>query len=189
MIDDRYKSLTTRSRIEGFQQAFDHYKAEKASQPLPEERKFQVFDSSDQSASLRIRLQRASLIRKFVLGDKDAFYLLKIHICVEELAMIPIDHQSSARLKECLDVLESGNVGPIGIVENSSGLPTPDSQIVDDALNGVLLHSDPDKMNRHNSRNSTSVNLAVFSWLLQAEMLCEIMQEMVRLTIEKLPPG
>ncbi len=116
MIEDRY-DLTPRERVEGFVQAYSHYTNEKVLQPLPEERTFDLLATQNQTISLRIRPQRAAMIRKFVLSQKDAHHLLKIHKCLESQSGGSIDFESRARLSLSLEVLESGNVGPIGIIE------------------------------------------------------------------------
>jgi predicted aminopeptidase len=58
--------------VDGFVRAYDHYKSEKLVQPLAEERKLEIIGEADQEFSIRIRLQRASLIRKFI-PDKLTF--------------------------------------------------------------------------------------------------------------------
>lgn len=184
-VTDRY-DLTAKERVQGFITAFEFYKHDCDLQPLPDEGRFEFFTSEDQARSMRIRTHRAIALRKFVLQHKDAFYLVKIHLALEELGRLSIGDSSREDLERFLDQLKFGNVGAVGIIESDRGEPTLDSSIVDDLLNGQYLHSDTDKMSRHQARPDMSVNLALFGWLHLASTLCEITYQMSLETLKSI---
>lgn len=183
-VHDQYK-LSAQERLQGFVHAYEVFKNSKLMDDLGNEATFQFFGEVSQAGALKIRLGWAIALRKFVLGKKDPYYLLKIHICIEDIGLVYLEPDSREQLKHLLYKLSHGQVGPISIHEHPNGEPTPDSQIVDDALNGVLLHSDPDKMNRHLARPEMTVHLSTYSWVLQAEVLCDLAYKLALETLSK----
>lgn len=181
-VVDRY-DLGSIERLEGFIQSYESYKKSKLLDELGNEATFQILSEASQANELKVRLGWAVSLRKYVLGKKDPYYLLKVHVCLEDLGLVFLDEDSRTHLGVLLHQLEVGQVGPVAIHESADGRPTPDSQIVDDALNGFLLHSDPDKMKRHLARPEMSVHLSTYSWVLQAERLCDLAYKMALETI------
>ncbi len=183
-VVDRYH-LSPTQRLKGFIQSYEAYKSSKLTDEIGNEATFQFFGEVSQARELKLRLGWAAALRKFVLGDKDPYYLMKIHICLEDLGLLFLEQDSRKHLSDLLKKLHDGQIGPIAIHESADGLPTPDSQIVDDALNGFLLHSDPDKMKRHLARPEMSVHLSTYSWVMQAEILCDLAYKMTLETLGK----
>jgi hypothetical protein len=182
VVNDRYP-LSPTQRLEGFKVSYELYKEQKVFDSISSETSISLIPAAVSGQDLHGRLSRAAALRKFVLGEKDPYYLVKIHDCVEELGIVRLDSDSKAHLCALLVGLQKGQAGPITIHEDGVGNPTPDSRIVDDALNGARLHSDPEKMWRHMSRNEATTNLALFTWLAQAEAVCDLAYEMACKTL------
>ena len=160
--------------VSAFVATFEYYLEIKASQPIRDENSLNLFGSEDVDSEIRIRISRLAAMRKFTFSKGDDLYLANVIKALLRLGLFEIDIESEKKLFEVLDDLHDGNVGPFTIHENEESDGTPDTLIVKEALYGLLLHGDLDKLKSHLSRNKESVNLALFSWLQISERVCQI---------------
>ena len=160
--------------VSAFISTFEYYLAIKQSQPLKNENSLNLFGSADVDSEIRIRLGRLAAMRKFTFSKCDVLYVANIIKALQRLGELKLDPESEKELLKVLDDLHDGNVGPFIIQENEGFGSTPDTQIVRDALYGLLLHGDVNKLKSHLSRNKDAVNLALFSWLQMSERICHI---------------
>ena len=160
--------------VAAFVSTFEYYQKIKASQPIVNENSLNLFGSEDVDNEIRIRLGRLAAMRKFTFSKRDTLHLANIIKALQRLGALELDRESEKEIFKVLDELHAGNVGPFTIHENEVSGPTPDTQIVKEALYGLLLHGDLAKLKSHLSRNKDAVNLALFSWLQTSERLCQI---------------
>lgn len=160
--------------VSAFVTTFEYYLEIKASQPIHDENSLNLFGSEDVDSEIRIRMSRLAAMRKFTFSKGDDLYLANVIRALLRLGLFEIDIESEKERFVVLDDLHNGNVGPFTIHENEVSGGTPDTLIVKEALYGLLLHGDLDKLKSHLSRNKDSVNLALFSWLQISERVCQI---------------
>ena len=170
--------------LSAFIQTFEYYQLSKNSRPIEPEHSISLLANPDEEAHVQIRIDRAAQMRKFTFSPRDSLYISKVIEALDRLQGNIVDSESQDNLSSLLEELRSGNVGPISINESQSGVSTPDSQIVRDAIHGLLLHGDMEKLNRHLSRHKSSINLALFSWLNASERLCHLVYAKAKATIQ-----